>query len=186
MCVVCSKSNCNLQKCGNCKATHYCSRECQKSDWKSHKAICKDLCNSIVKSSDPTKKIFRKFIKTEDCSHLMTSLAVVLLKKKDNVFNHIVAIECDDDIQVTRAISVHDEDTNISSSEINVIRRNVMAYPYGQEGRFAILAFWCRGVVVCKTIVWTNPDVWSQKLDEVCIKTLIHKMNESFSLCKTT
>ncbi len=26
--------------CGNCKTTHYCSKECQKTDWKTHKKIC--------------------------------------------------------------------------------------------------------------------------------------------------
>jgi len=30
----------NLKKCGNCKTVSYCSRECQKADWKAHKPRC--------------------------------------------------------------------------------------------------------------------------------------------------
>lgn len=30
-------------KCGGCSQVHYCSRECQKQDWKEHKLVCKSL-----------------------------------------------------------------------------------------------------------------------------------------------
>jgi hypothetical protein len=33
----------SLQKCIQCKAVCYCSRKCQKGDWKKHKVICKSL-----------------------------------------------------------------------------------------------------------------------------------------------
>ena len=26
--------------CGRCEAVRYCSRECQRTDWKAHKAVC--------------------------------------------------------------------------------------------------------------------------------------------------
>ena len=41
------KTRCRLclkaatKKCGNCKDVSYCSRECQKTDWKEHKEACK-------------------------------------------------------------------------------------------------------------------------------------------------
>lgn len=38
-CNVCEKPA--LQKCGGCHSVHYCSREHQKADWKSHKKMCK-------------------------------------------------------------------------------------------------------------------------------------------------
>jgi splicing suppressor protein 51 len=35
-----SDSGINLKRCAKCQTTHYCSRECQKSDWKKHKRVC--------------------------------------------------------------------------------------------------------------------------------------------------
>jgi splicing suppressor protein 51 len=38
-CILCGKTE-NLKKCAKCITSTYCSRDCQKSDWKSHKKIC--------------------------------------------------------------------------------------------------------------------------------------------------
>ena len=38
-CIICHKSE-NLKKCAKCSTTPYCSRDCQKADWKTHKKIC--------------------------------------------------------------------------------------------------------------------------------------------------
>jgi len=38
-CAVCSKDT--PLKCGRCKAIHYCDRDCQKADYKTHKIICR-------------------------------------------------------------------------------------------------------------------------------------------------
>lgn len=35
-------STTNLKSCGRCKVAHYCSREHQRSDWKSHKKWCEE------------------------------------------------------------------------------------------------------------------------------------------------
>ncbi|KAI0373629.1 ankyrin [Pilatotrama ljubarskyi] len=40
-CAVCQKSEVQLKRCTRCLSTWYCSRDCQKSDWKSHKRTCK-------------------------------------------------------------------------------------------------------------------------------------------------
>lgn len=45
-CATCGKAESlvgRLKKCAVCHKTHYCSRECQKADWKKHKKICKTL-----------------------------------------------------------------------------------------------------------------------------------------------
>lgn len=43
VCFRCSKlppKNQQLKRCGNCKKVFYCSVECQKEDWKTHKGVC--------------------------------------------------------------------------------------------------------------------------------------------------
>lgn len=40
MCKTCLKENVKLLHCGRCKSVFYCSKDCQKKDWKSHKAVC--------------------------------------------------------------------------------------------------------------------------------------------------
>lgn len=38
LCAACGKKSTNI--CAKCRAVYYCSRECQKSDWKRHKQTC--------------------------------------------------------------------------------------------------------------------------------------------------
>lgn len=40
-CAYCNKSDTKLLRCGRCKTTYYCSKECQKPHWKKHKKVCK-------------------------------------------------------------------------------------------------------------------------------------------------
>jgi hypothetical protein len=45
-CQVCEKGKAEgvkLSFCNSCRSVSYCSRECQKADWKNHKSICKKL-----------------------------------------------------------------------------------------------------------------------------------------------
>jgi hypothetical protein len=43
-----------LNVCGGCKVTHYCSSDCQKSDWQAHKAFCKTM-QASRNEGNPTK-----------------------------------------------------------------------------------------------------------------------------------
>ncbi|RSL99565.1 hypothetical protein CEP52_009682 [Fusarium oligoseptatum] len=47
-CNKCNKSGSevSLKHCAKCKQTHYCSRECQKADWKAHKKVCSKQAGS--------------------------------------------------------------------------------------------------------------------------------------------
>lgn len=47
-CLVCKRQPCDVMKenllcCTRCKSSFYCSVECQKTDWKQHKTVCKDM-----------------------------------------------------------------------------------------------------------------------------------------------
>ncbi|KAK6175673.1 hypothetical protein SNE40_014076 [Patella caerulea] len=59
MCAHCSqKPKTGLKKCTGCKAAQYCSKICQKLDWKyGHKQICSGyvLTTLVVKQADPTE-----------------------------------------------------------------------------------------------------------------------------------
>ncbi|TGJ87509.1 hypothetical protein E0Z10_g1274 [Xylaria hypoxylon] len=39
-CNSCKKASSELKRCAKCTTTLYCSRDCQKTDWKTHKKIC--------------------------------------------------------------------------------------------------------------------------------------------------
>jgi hypothetical protein len=46
-CANCETTNCRLLECGRCALVKYCSKECQKQDWKSnHKLFCKSISRS--------------------------------------------------------------------------------------------------------------------------------------------
>ena len=56
-CSVCSKEA--SKKCSNCKLQFYCSKQCQKEDWKNHKAICKEVSKAaeFKEASEPATGI---------------------------------------------------------------------------------------------------------------------------------
>ena len=40
-CACCKRSDCHLKVCSRCGLVSYCTKECQKTDWKrGHKAMC--------------------------------------------------------------------------------------------------------------------------------------------------
>ena len=52
-CTKCKKQPDNLKLCSGCKTASYCSRECQRTDWKAHKVICKFLGKEVTSTLDP-------------------------------------------------------------------------------------------------------------------------------------
>ena len=40
ICSACGKIEGEKKRCGRCNKTKYCSKECQKQDWKEHKKVC--------------------------------------------------------------------------------------------------------------------------------------------------
>jgi splicing suppressor protein 51 len=53
-CVSCSKVD-NLKRCAKCHTAQYCSRDCEKNDWKAHKRVCAQYAaaNTARASSTP-------------------------------------------------------------------------------------------------------------------------------------
>jgi len=47
-----------LLACGGCRSKHYCTKECQKKDWKSHKKVCKLLNEARERSAVEQKELF--------------------------------------------------------------------------------------------------------------------------------
>jgi hypothetical protein len=48
---LCPNSHSDLKNCTRCGAARYCSKECQKSDWKDHKAVCDKAWSIVVNGS---------------------------------------------------------------------------------------------------------------------------------------
>jgi len=56
-CVMCNKST--AKQCKQCRSCYYCSQDCQKSDWSSHKLLCKDFPTQAPRPSlDHKRAIF--------------------------------------------------------------------------------------------------------------------------------
>jgi len=55
LCNCCKKDGkrTEMKLCGGCKRVHYCSKDCQLNDWKSHKKTCKNT-GSRVETTEPS------------------------------------------------------------------------------------------------------------------------------------
>lgn len=49
ICSFCGTQNINAKLCSRCKTAYYCNADCQKSDWKKHKIICKMMMQTDTK-----------------------------------------------------------------------------------------------------------------------------------------
>lgn len=46
-CSHCYKVASKLQKCSGCRKVHYCNQACQKTDWPTHKQVCKITAHAV-------------------------------------------------------------------------------------------------------------------------------------------
>ncbi len=46
ICAHCKEEKKKMKKCARCQVVYYCSRECQKKDWKNHKKCCVRATNT--------------------------------------------------------------------------------------------------------------------------------------------
>ncbi len=63
-CHFCGKLQPNIKKCSGCSFALYCNKECQRSDWNSHKNICQRVSNGNLKIV--TNNMKKLNIKTEN------------------------------------------------------------------------------------------------------------------------
>ena len=55
LCIVCPKPGKKL--CQGCKNINYCSRECQKRDWKTHKLLCKTFPDFADRPTPDSRRV---------------------------------------------------------------------------------------------------------------------------------
>lgn len=51
-CASCGKADADLKRCAKCQTERYCSRDCQKAHWKTHKKVCASLAAGGATSSN--------------------------------------------------------------------------------------------------------------------------------------
>ena len=57
-----TKSDDLMKLCSQCRITHYCSKECQRNDWKSHKQYCEQNSGLKVKNIDKYENMVKTFL----------------------------------------------------------------------------------------------------------------------------
>ncbi|KAK3789481.1 hypothetical protein RRG08_042004, partial [Elysia crispata] len=58
----------NLKKCGACKSIRYCSRACQKGDWKIHKTEC-PVMKRVLNVLTDSIRLYLRFVILHLVSH---------------------------------------------------------------------------------------------------------------------
>ena len=53
----------SLMQCSRCRMAYYCSKECQKDDWKSHKPFCRPVGKADVRASNASENTLLSFAK---------------------------------------------------------------------------------------------------------------------------
>ncbi|KAE9386947.1 hypothetical protein BT96DRAFT_1005607 [Gymnopus androsaceus JB14] len=81
--ILCAKSDCpnrnwELQRCSNCRVTWYCSKDCQKSDWRKHREHCdylrsRALCGGCPAPYSHIDKDFFKYANVDRARRFYTS-----------------------------------------------------------------------------------------------------------------
>ena len=59
VCAVCGTATPRRKTCAVCQGVNYCTRECQRVDWATHKLVCKKLHETDVYPLNTEKKVFQ-------------------------------------------------------------------------------------------------------------------------------
>lgn len=88
--MLCNSDECSNKaslRCGNCKIVKYCSKQCQKKDWKRHKTICANHTVLETMKSDDMDADAEKVEKRE--CRCMFCGDILLLKSEDEAVDHM-------------------------------------------------------------------------------------------------
>ncbi|KDQ17727.1 hypothetical protein BOTBODRAFT_185817 [Botryobasidium botryosum FD-172 SS1] len=88
-------ANCRLFKppkeikiCSGCKTMGYCSKECQRADWKTHKPICKGAqTGAPAVARDPAIRIAERLIEDTEIMGWIDSMMIACLDLNNNLDN---------------------------------------------------------------------------------------------------
>ena len=79
-CACCKRSDCHLKVCSRCGLVSYCTKECQKTDWKrGHKAMCNkntDKVRMIVQDDEAGQACAQEFISEHYLDHNIVPTSV--------------------------------------------------------------------------------------------------------------
>lgn len=97
-----------IRACSRCKVVGYCSKSCQRADWKIHKSICKTRSHSqhadtiddvvelepINQSETSPKKLFIKSEKLSVCIEFVSSLQLMIEERyiEEAFFDHLATL----------------------------------------------------------------------------------------------
>ncbi|KAJ7884163.1 hypothetical protein B0H14DRAFT_3857189 [Mycena olivaceomarginata] len=95
---MCDRRDCNnhenLTKCSQCKSALYCSKECQKTDWKNHKPYCQMVVryppkvDLVTGGEPPLQRHLRLWnARFEDSLMFAAIVALDLYKRPENIDN---------------------------------------------------------------------------------------------------
>ncbi|KAL7546963.1 hypothetical protein ACHAWF_010279 [Thalassiosira exigua] len=82
----------SLQKCSRCKSPFYCSKECQRADWKKHKPICKPVSSSAVEANAFSENSVLNFCKS---NYIAIMKEIVKVSEKTGKDKSDLALELD-------------------------------------------------------------------------------------------
>lgn len=74
-CACCKKPKAGLMSCSRCLAVKYCSRECQKYDWKNHKTVCVQLYDEFENLAADATKNLRAIFSNANFTSILKSLS---------------------------------------------------------------------------------------------------------------
>eukprot|EP00106_Octopus_bimaculoides_P013080 XP_014780522.1 PREDICTED: ankyrin repeat and MYND domain-containing protein 2-like [Octopus bimaculoides] len=128
LCETCFRTNIPLKKCSKCKTTYYCSTDCQKYDWSTHKSNCKvPEMNTEVKYEKESGHEYSKERSNKKDPVKENSVSVDDGDGSDPVKESSVSVDDEDGIEVDSKVGSKNKKKrnrrkkrkNVNSSEFN-------------------------------------------------------------------